>query len=905
MQDSESLLDRLKRKTVPLSIYWLKDFIRDVLEYKNFHDSLATTFAYISLGIAFPLFPAPVFVPLSILVFASTFIHPLLGLMALLLLTLPLIIYQAPLLAWMFMVLVSASLFLGYKHYRSIAYGYALVALALSYLGFLLEIPALVLATLVLGFKRSAVIGTIAILVIVVFSFIANIPVSGPIVFNSVIGHQLIRNLTFASYFEVAKPAADLGGLGGALAASFSTLFSQPVANNVLNIFYYALVAIGYKIEFTLLQILIWLFVAYSISSYAISSRSAFKGTLSSLFGAILPLSAFIIAPFVGLQFNPLLVLSFLITPLLVFAMEASNIEVVQALDVMKQDILGKFGVAFEDLTKGSSETLADVANYDQTKEELRQAILLPTEHREISGAYKVKPAKGILLFGPPGTGKTLIMRALANEVRASFFYVNGGSLLSPYPGEASQALSRIFATAKKHTPCILFFDEIDSIAGRRDTRQSQSGSELITTLLSEMDGFQKISGVVVVGATNTPQALDPGIMRPGRFDKIIFVPLPDQLARSKIFKHYLASLPIGKDIDYTKLGSITSRFSAADIKNVCEEVSREVGEKAISKREVLVIKMADAVRVIKGTKPSTTISQLEEYNTFRIDYERRMHPENQIQDETKVDITDVVGLDEAKKALHEAVEIPLMHPELLKKYDISDIKGILLFGPPGTGKTMLLQAIANELGEVHVLTVSGYDLSKYGIERASASIKEIFDRARENAPAIIFVDEIDAIMPARDQASETSIQLTGEFLQEFDKISKSSGVVVVAATNRPDTLDPAVLRAGRFDKLVYTPPPNKEGRARLFQLNLEKAPVANDVSFDALADITEDFTGADIANICRQAKLNALEASLSSEKEVKISMKDISTLIRKMRASAPSAVISRYLTFFSKYGKR
>ncbi|MDE1855006.1 MAG: AAA family ATPase [Candidatus Micrarchaeota archaeon] len=902
----ETPSEMLRRKLVPLYIYRLKDIVKKVVANHNFHDSLATTFAFASLGIAFPFFPLLFFMPLLALVFILTYLAPLAGLMALLLLTLPMIIYQAPLLAWLITIIISASLFLGYKHYRSISYAYALTALPLSYLGLLLEVPAFILAVLVLGFKRGAIIATLVILIVVIVSNLANIPLSGPIAYNSQQGHaKYVQGLSYTQYLTVTDTVPTIGGFAGAFANALAVFFSYNVANHLFDGFYSAGAAIVYNIQYTLPQILLWIFVAFSIANYAVKSRSAYKGTIASLFGAVLPVSSFVFSLLSGIPFNPLVIASFIITPIIIFVLEATDVEVVQALDVMKQDILGKFGVAFQDLTKGSSETLDDVANYDETKQELKESILAPIEHREISGAYKVNPAKGILLFGPPGTGKTLIMRALANEIRAGFFYVSAASLISPYPGESAQALAKIFATAKKHAPCVLFFDEIDNIAGKRESQESQSGLELITTLLSEMDGFKAISDVVIVGATNAPQLLDPAVLRPGRFDKIIFMGLPDQPGREKIFHYYLSNLPVSKDIDYGKLASLTNRFSAADIKNACEEVSREVGEKAISKREVLTIKMADVITVIKGTKPSTSLAQLETYNTFRLDYERRMHPEKVMEETRKLTLDDVVDLEEAKKALHEAVEIPILHPELLKKYDIGNIKGILLFGPPGTGKTMLMQALANEVGDVRVLSISGYDLTKYGSSQATAAIKEIFDRAKENAPAIVFVDEIDAMVPSRDSAKGSQIQMAGEFLEEFDKIKDATGIVVVAATNRPDVLDPALLRSGRFDKLVFMPPPDLESRAKLFEINLEKAPVANDMDYNKLAQTTEGYTGADIANICRQVKMNTLELSLSSGKEAKIRSSDILELIQKARPSAPTLVLGRYLTFFSKYGKR
>jgi SpoVK/Ycf46/Vps4 family AAA+-type ATPase len=714
-----------------------------------------------------------------------------------------------------------------------------------------------------------------------------------------------VASSTNINYYVVSKNVTTYGNVLPSWASAFSVFIGLINSPSVLNSFANAFSMIAFNIPFTLLQILMWVFVSFAVSSYAIRSRSPYKGTQASLFGAFLPLSAYVFSMFGKTPFNYFLIASFALTPLIIFVMETLNIEVVMALDVMKQDILEKFGVAFEDLTKGSNETLADVANYEQTKQELKETILSPIEHREISAAYRVEPAKGVLLFGPPGTGKTLIMRALANEIRAGFFYVKGSSILSPYPGESSQALSRIFATAKKHAPCVLFFDEIDAIAGRREMQEGSTGRELVTAMLAEMDGFQKISGVIIVGATNVPQLLDESIMRPGRFDKVIYMPLPDQSGRALIFKHYLTGLPISKDIDYEKLAELTTRFSPADIKNVCEEVSREVGDIAITKHEVLVIKMVDIVKVLKSIKPSTSLARLEEYNTFKLDYERRSNPEEHRELEKKVMLDDVVDLQEAKRALREAVEIPILHPELVKKYDIGNIKGILLFGPPGTGKSMLMQAVANELGDVHVLTISGYDIAKYGQEKAGLTVKGVFDRAKENAPSIVFIDEIDALVPSRDSATSNGLQLTGDFLQEFDKIKQANGVVVVAATNRPDALDPALLRAGRFDRLIFMPAPDEPSRAKIFELNLEKAPIGSDMDFQKLASLTEGYTGADIANVCRQAKMNALESSLTAEKEMSIGMAEMLALVQKTKPSAPSQMMGRYMNFFSKYGKR
>ncbi len=895
----------VNKRGLPLKIYSIKDMLKDLVSYKNFADSLAVTFALASIAIALHSIPLPILAILLVATFAIAMVHPLLGLMFLLFEMLVLIMYQAPVLAWLFTILLSASLFLGYKYYRTLSFTYLLATLPFSFLGYFLEIPALVIATLVIGLKRSVLAVLIAISIIVVASGLTGIQNTGSIAYNQSAYFSSISNSSIIKYLAISKPLPTLSTFGSNMSTSFHEFFGYAATEYIfpgLGDAVSALAAGGYLV---LIQLVAWLFIVFAINNFVIKSRAKFKGTEASLFGIAIPVIYILLSYAFKLPFNIYSLMSAFVTPLIVLALEYYDIPITQGLNVMKQDFRGKFGEAFEDLSSGTRETLDDVANYEETKRELKESILAPIEHRELAGAYGITPPKGILLFGPPGTGKTLMMRALANEIRAGFFYVKTSSILSPYPGESSQTISRIFATAKKHSPAILFFDEIDSIAGSRELQESDTGRQTLSTLLSEMDGFQKIENVVIIGATNVPQLLDPSIMRPGRFDKIIYMELPDAKGRAQIFKYYLEKLPIGDDMDYKKLGDLTSRYSGADIKNVCEEVARIVADEAAKENKVLKISMADVVNVIKSTKPSTSLSQLEEYNTFKIDYERRTHPEIVQENEERVTLDEVVGLDEAKKALYEAVEIPILHPDLVKKYDVRNIKGILLFGPPGTGKTMLMNAIADEIGDVHMLTVSGADLSRLGIERANLNIKQIFDRAKENTPSILFIDEIDAIAPAREGASETGVQVTSTILEELDKIKSGVEVVFVAATNRPSSLDPALLRAGRFDKLIFVPPPSKEDRAKIFELNLKKAPLADDISFDNLAAMTQGYTGADIANICRQIKMEALERSLSSSSEEKITNDDIIKVIKSVKPSAPSQVIGLYLEFLERYGKR
>ena len=890
--------EKRERISVPLTLYGLAERAKEFANNKYFPDSLLSVFAFISIAIAFPFYPIIVLVVLAFAIFILSRLHPLAGLMALLLLTLPMYLYQAPLFALLYMIVLSIALVFGYKHYRTIIVAYTLLALPFSLLGYFLEVPAFVISVLYIGTKRGAIATALAIVALPVVATLTGISLSGPLVYTitTVNATSTVSQYIIAHNYVVPSLLSFPGVFAGSLQTFIDSAVYVPQA------IYIGINALANSIISIAVQLVLWLVVVFAMTSHVIRSRSTFKGSQSSLFSLAVLLGYVALSYFFHSAINYYALAGFAIAPLLLLFLELNEIDVVRALDVMKKDFLGGFGEAFEDLTSGTRETLNDIGNYEHTKDEMREAILQPIEHKEIEGAYHIKPAKGVLLFGPPGTGKTLLMRALANEVRARFFYVKSSSILSPQIGASSSALSKIFDRVRIHTPAILFFDEIDGIARRRDEYAGNVDPELLSTLLSEMDGFQKIEGVVIVGSTNVPNMIDPALMRPGRFDRVVYMPLPDKAGREAIFTHYSKRYPMSSDIDLDSLAESTSRFSGADIANVCKETATHVGNEALKKSKALKITTDDLLDVIKNTKPSTTFEQLEAYDEFKTDYERRLGGEELTREDKKLSIDDVIGMEKAKSALRGAIEIPLQHPEMMKDYDLEMVSGVLMYGPPGCGKTMLMQAIADEMDKVHLIKVSGADLSKEGYDNAVKKLKEYFFRAKENAPSVMFVDEIDSLAPDRDTASELGVRLTAEFLREFDEAKKTQGVLIVGATNRPDAVEPALIRPGRLDKLIYAEPPNAVSREQLFRKYLKKSQVSPDMDYAKLGGATKGFTGADIANICREAKMQSLEntvkGSSSSNIEEKISTDEILNIIKSTTPSAPASVVGRYAAF-------
>ncbi|MEM4085330.1 MAG: AAA family ATPase [Saccharolobus sp.] len=539
--------------------------------------------------------------------------------------------------------------------------------------------------------------------------------------------------------------------------------------------------------------------------------------------------------------------------------------------------------------------TWSDIGGYEDVKKEIREYIELPLKNKDVAIKYGLRPPKGILLFGPPGCGKTLMMRALANEAKLNFIYVNISDIMSKWYGESEARLRELFNNARKNSPCILFFDEIDTIGVKRESHTGDSVTpRLLSLMLSEIDGLHSDDGVIIVGSTNVPQLLDKALLRAGRFDKMIYLGPPDKAARKQILEIHCRGKPLANDVDFDKIAEMTERYSGADLANLCQEAARKVAAEAIEKGVDRKITMNDFIELIKKYKPSITLQMIEDYEKFRLDFERSVRKgeeENEL--EEKLTLDDIGGYNEIKTELREILELQLQHYKLLEQLKVPPIRGILLYGPPGVGKTMMAKALAKTL-KVKLIPLSGAEIMYKGYEGAIAAIKEVFNRARENKPAIILLDELDAIASKRNykNSSEAS-KIVNQILTEMDGIRSLKEVVVLGTTNRLKAIDPALLRPGRFDKIIHMPLPNKEERLDILRKYIGSEECEK-VNCKEISEQTEGYSGADLAALAREAKMRVLKSILRGEKERTLTREDLIEALKKIHPSVKKR-LSKY----------
>ncbi|MEM2873260.1 MAG: CDC48 family AAA ATPase [Nitrososphaerales archaeon] len=532
--------------------------------------------------------------------------------------------------------------------------------------------------------------------------------------------------------------------------------------------------------------------------------------------------------------------------------------------------------------------TYEDIGGLKDEIQKVREMIELPLRHPEVFEKLGVEAPKGVLLYGPPGTGKTLLAKAVATESNAHFISISGPEIMSKFYGESEARLREIFKEAKEKAPSIVFIDEIDSIAPKREEVTGEVERRVVSQLLSLMDGLEARGKVIVIAATNRPNALDPALRRPGRFDREIEIKVPDKKGRLEILQIHTRNMPLTNDVNLEKLASVTHGFVGADLEYLCKEAAMKALRRVLPELKLeeeklppdvlnkLQVNADDFENALKDIMPSAM---------------REVYLET-----PDVKWSEIGGLENVKRELQEAVEWPLRYPELYKQMGYTMPKGILLYGPSGTGKTLLAKAVATE-SEANFISIRGPELLSKWVGESERGVREVFRRARQAAPCIIFFDEVDSLAPIRGMGGDSMVteRVVSQLLTELDGIQALTGVVVLAATNRIDMVDPALLRAGRFDKLIYIPMPDKTARKQILEIHARGKPLT-DVDLERVAEVTEGFSGADLAAIINTATSLSIQEFINKYpnpedakkhvNEALITSKHVEEAIKKVRSS-------------------
>jgi SpoVK/Ycf46/Vps4 family AAA+-type ATPase len=851
-------------------------------------------------------FPIYIIIPIALICGAISSKVPPYGIIIGAALGLPGVMYQSAVFAWFYILILVLILFEVFEYWMMVAVLMVLILAPFAFGGLpfsgYVTIVGMAMGALYFGSRKSISISLFAVSMILLLSSVW-------LVQNT--AYMPIKNELYTPAkpeLQFTKKAADLGNIGAEITGALGRFFDF---SNITRIWE----SVGFVADnfirllagdSLILQLIGWGTALYLVGYLPTKLKP--RPQLMSALALLILVPVYFLADIIyGVGFRVEFPIGIVIAIVALGAMEHVGINISRESEIgraEKMKAYGKFGMT--DMSAGGEEkSMADVGGYEDVKAELRDAILMPLENKDIAFTYGIKPPTGILLFGPPGTGKTMLMRALAKELKFNFIEVKCSQILSQWYGESEKNVAEVFDNARKNAPTVLFFDEIDAVGKKRSAESlDEVGQRVLSELLQQIDGASKSKAtVMMVGATNRPDSIDTAMLRPGRLDKIIYMHLPDPEARKAILKVSLKRLPLATDIDYDTLAKKTDRFSGADMKNVVTEAKRLAAKEATAKGVVIPISMQHLMTVISFVKPSTSLAMLDTYEQFKLDFERRVGAEKPKQEEAEkesaVKWSDVAGMDQVKQALLEAIELPLLHEAEMKDMQVKPSKGILLFGPPGTGKTLIVKAAANEL-KASFQALSAAEIMKKGYTQAVTVIKEAFNRARENPPGIIFVDEIETFAPARGAGG--SAEILGQFLTEMDGVKGKAGVVVMAATNKPVLMDPAIMRPGRFDKIFYIAPPDEKGREDMFKIHLGKFGASVDLKL--LAEMTPGFSGADIADICQNAKMRALRAKLAGAPEA-ISTQTVVEIIRTRRPSITPQILEEYRKFMEAYGER
>ena len=533
-----------------------------------------------------------------------------------------------------------------------------------------------------------------------------------------------------------------------------------------------------------------------------------------------------------------------------------------------------------------------DVGGLHQEIQKIREMVELPLKFPQLFEKLGIDPPKGVLLHGPPGCGKTLIARAVASESAAHFIVINGPEIMSKFYGESEQRLRSIFKDAEDNSPSIVFIDELDAIAPKREDVTGEVERRVVAQLLALMDGLVSRGQVIVIGATNRPNAVDPALRRPGRFDREIEIHVPDRDSREEILLIHTRGMPLTQDVDLKALANVTHGYVGADL----QALTRESAMKTL--RRVL-----PSVNLDEESIPADILDQLEVTHEDFVQALKEITPtavREVFIESPNVPWSDVGGLKPVVTEIREAIEWPLTQPEVFKRVGIKPPRGILLYGPPGCGKTLLAKAVATE-SEANFISVKGPEVLSKWVGESEKAIREVFRKARLAAPSIVFFDEIDSLTPVRGSSSDSNVteRVISQLLTELDGLVELKDIIVIAATNRPDIVDPALLRPGRFDRLIYVNPPNQKGRLQIIKIYTRDMPLAQDVSLKDLAAETEGFVGSDIEALCREAGMIALREDFNIES---VGMKHFNEALEKIHPTVTTELLKYYESIMEKF---
>jgi len=539
--------------------------------------------------------------------------------------------------------------------------------------------------------------------------------------------------------------------------------------------------------------------------------------------------------------------------------------------------------------------TYEDIGGLEEEIQRIREMVELPIRHPELFQRLGIDPPKGVLLHGPPGCGKTLLARAVASESEANFFSINGPEIMSKFYGESEARLREMFQQAQQNAPSIIFIDELDAIAPKREEVTGEVERRVVAQLLALLDGLSGRGNVIVIGATNRPNALDPALRRPGRFDREVEIGIPDKRGRYEILLIHTRGMPLSTDVDLKVLANRTHGYTGADLAALC----RETAMKALRR-------YLPEINLEEERIPPTVLEKMEVLMEDFMNAFKEITPTAMREVAVEVPAVhwdEVGGLEEVKEQLKEAVVWPLKSPEVFKRMGIQPPKGILLFGPPGCGKTMLARVVATE-SEANFISIKGPEVFSKWVGESEKAIREVFRKARMSSPSVIFFDEVDSLVPRRGLGygdSGVSERVISQLLTEMDGILALEDIVVIAATNRPDIVDTAVLRPGRFDRLIYVPEPDEVARLEIFRVHTKGMPLSKDAGLKELARITKGYSGADISAVCREAAIDALRRDINAKE---VSLSDFEKAIERVPPSITPDMENWYKSFMSQVRK-